>query len=113
MQRFRPIIKLHAMHQDQDIYINAFVLVHQGNHYHLQGSTGDTIHAFAEGVAIYAISINRDRSSISLSCFMAPEPDPINCLYLHNQREIREYLGPKWEGMKPIAMIRGLIEHLY
>jgi hypothetical protein len=39
--------------------------------------------------------------------------DPINSVYLHNTKEIREYLGSKWEGMKPASIVQKLINYLY
>ncbi len=44
---------------------------------------------------------------------MVPEPDPINSICLLNNKEIREYLGNKWEGMNPLAIVKQLINYLY
>ncbi len=113
MHQIQPIIKLHTIPQGQGTYINALVLNHQGNNYHLQGSTRDTIHVFTEGLGIYVLTVNKALGYMGLNAYLVPEPDPINSMFLHNNQEIRNYLGPKWEGMKPVTIVQKLIEYLY
>ena len=108
-----PSIKLHTCYRYQGTYISALVLEHQGNNYHLQGGTKDTIYVFTESLGIYVLTINRGLSYIGLNSYMAPESDPINSMFLHNLQEIKEILGPKWEGMKPVTMVQKLINYLY
>jgi hypothetical protein len=44
---------------------------------------------------------------------MIPEPDVINCIFLHHHQEIRETLGVKWESMEPETIVKRLMEYLY
>jgi hypothetical protein len=43
---------------------------------------------------------------------MAPEPDPINGVYLHNLQDIKESLGAKWEQLSPKTITMKLIDRL-
>lgn len=113
MNQIQPIIKLHTIPTDQGTYLNALVLNHQDNNYHLHGSTRDAIHVFTEGLGIYVLTVNKALGYMGLNAYLVPEPDPINNLFLHNNREIREYLGSKWEQMKPVTIVQKLIEYLY
>ena len=108
-----PDIKLHTYYQHQGTYINALILSYNSNYYHLQGGTRDTIYVFTEGTGIYVLTINKALGYIGFTSYMTPEPDPINSIYLHNYREIKETLGPKWESMKPLALVQLLINYLY
>jgi hypothetical protein len=108
-----PIIKLFTSKEDTGIHINSLILEHNGNNYHLQGGTKDTIHVFTESIALYVLSINASNGTIGLNAFMSSEPDPINSMYLHNNQEIREYLGNKWESMKAENIVKRLIQCLY
>jgi hypothetical protein len=108
-----PSIKLHTCYQYQGTYVSALILDHNGNYYHLHGSTRDTIYIFTESIGIYVLTINKALGYIGLNSYMSPEPDPINSLFLHNNREIREYLGSKWEQLKPETIIKRLMEYLY
>jgi hypothetical protein len=49
---------------------------------------------------------------LGLNAYMTPEPDPINSFFLHNNRDICDYLGKSWELMKPVAIVRKLVAHL-
>ncbi len=113
MTAITPAFKLHTSRSNSGTHINSIILEHQGYYYSLHGSTNDTIQVFIESIAIYVLSINKSNGTIGLQAFMVPEPDPINSVYLHNGREIREYLGNKWEGMKPLAIVQKLINYLY
>jgi hypothetical protein len=113
IQIISPSIKLHTFYQYQGTYINALILEHQGNNYHLEGGTSDTIYIFTENIGIYVLTINKGLGYIGLNSYMTPEPDPINSLFLHNLRDIRETLGNKWEGMKPLTIVQKLINYLY
>lgn len=108
-----PIIKLHATNEHQGTYLDTLILEHKGNYYSLHGGTRDTIHVFTAGVAIYVLTINKALGYMGLNSYMAPESDPINSLFLHNTKEIREYLGAKWESLKPETVVIKLIEYLY
>ena len=106
-------IKLHSCHQYQGTYINALVLEHKGNNYHLYGGTRDTIHVFTESLGIYVLTINKCLGYIRLNSYMAPEPDPINTVFLHNNQEIEECLRRKLDQMKPEIITKRLSEYLY
>lgn len=106
-------IKLHTTNHNQGTYLSNLCFEYRGNNYHLQGGTGSIIHVFAAGVAIYTLSINKEHGYLGLTAHIASEPDPINNLYLHSTKEIREYLGAKWESLKPESIVTKLIEYLY
>lgn len=108
-----PSIKLHTRQQDQGTYINALTLEHNGNNYHLHGGTRDTIYIFTESIGIYVLTINKGLGYMGLNSYMIPECDPINSLFLHNHREINEYLGNKWEQLKAENIVKKLIQYLY
>ena len=107
-----PTIKLFTSKTGTGIHINNLILEHDSNYYTLQGGTHDTIHVFKQSIALYVLSINSSNGTMALSAYMTPEPDPINCMYLNNNKEIREYLGHKWESMKPLAIVQELINYL-
>ena len=111
MNTITPKIKLFTSMNDDNtgIHINNLIIEHDSNYYSLQGATKDTIHVFSEGIALYALSININNGTMGLSAFMTPEPDPINSIFLQSNQEIKMILGPKWEGMKPIAIVQKLI----
>lgn len=114
MQRVKPKIRfltyLHA--PDSGTEVVALILKYRGNNYHLEGGTKDIIHVFTAGAAIYVLNINKAHSTIRLSSYMTPEPDPINHFALHNNNHIREYLGNKWENMKPESIAIKLTAYL-
>lgn len=113
MNRITVPIKLHTTHHDQGTYLSNLYFEYRGNNYHLQGGTRDTIHVFTESIGIYVLTINKAFGYMGLNAYMAPEPDPINSLFLHSTKEIREYLGAKWESLKPENIVTKLIEYLY
>lgn len=108
-----PTIKLHTIPQDHGTYLNTVILDYRGNYYNLHGGTRDTIHVFTAGAAIYVLTINKALGYMGLNSYMTPEPDPINSLFLHNNQEISEHLGSKWEVLKPATIITKLIQYLY
>jgi len=114
MQRVIPKIRLLTYQQSPEsgTELIALILEHKDNNYHLEGGTKDTIHVFTAGAAIYVLSINKAHSSIRLYAYMTPEPDCINHFALHDHKHIREYLGNKWETMKPEAIAIKLMEYL-
>lgn len=115
MQRVIPTIRLLTYQHSPETAgteVVALVLEHRGNNYHLEGGTKDFIYVFAAGAAIYVLTINKSHGSIRLYAYMTPEPDPINIFVLHDNRQIREYLGSKWESMKPEAIATKLMEYL-
>jgi len=113
MNQIQPNIKLHTIPTDHGTYINALIFEHQGNNYHLHGGTRDTIYIFTESIGIYVLTVNKAAGYMGLNSFMVPECDPLNSLFLHNHHEIREYLGSKWESMKPLAIVQKLIKCLF
>lgn len=109
-----PTIKLFTtINTDTSIHINSLILEHNGNNYQLHAGTSDTIHVYIQSIAIYVLTINKSNGTIGLNAYMTPEPDPINSIYLHNNQEIFDYLGNKWESMKPLAIVQKLINYLY
>ena len=112
-QLLTPSIKLHTCYQHQGTYLNALILNHNGNNYHLQGCIRDTIYIFTESIGIYVLTINKSFGHIGLYSYMSPEPDPINSLFLHNHQELTEYLGSKWMSMKAETIVKRLMEYLY
>ena len=115
MTAINPTIKLFTSKEGNNagIQINCLILEHNNDNYHLHGGTRDTIHVFIESIALYVLVINRSNGTIGLNAYMTPEPDPINSMYLHNNKEISEYLGNKWEGMTPVSIVKQLINYLY
>ncbi|GFO55582.1 hypothetical protein GMSM_25890 [Geomonas sp. Red276] len=107
-----PTIRVHTINRDEGAYVGALVLTHNDNAFHLQGATADRIYVMTQGVAIYALSINQDRGYIGLQCFMAPESDPINTVFLHTHQEIVRVLGKTWEELLPETMVLKLIDYL-
>jgi hypothetical protein len=86
---------------------------HNGNNYHFQGRTSDTIYIFTEALGIYVLTINKAIGYITLNSFMQPECDPVNSMYLSSNLEIHEKLGSKWETHSPKAIVQQLISCLY
>ena len=115
MQQISPTIRLFTYQESQEsgLQIKALILNHNGNHYHLHGGTRDTIHVFTESIGIYVLSVNKALGYMGLNSYMVPECDPINSLYMHNNQEIIEYLGNKWEQMKAETIVKKLIQYLY
>ena len=112
MTAITPVIKLHTCYQYQGTYINALILNYQNNNYHLHGGTSDTIHVFTESIGIYVLTTNKCLGYVGLNCYMAPEPDPLNSVFLHNPQEVKEVLGNKWESASPESLVRKLINYL-
>lgn len=114
MQRILPVIRLLTWQQSPETgtEVVALILEHRGNNYHLEGGTKDFIHVFTAGVAIYVLAINKTHGSIRLYAYMTPEPDPINLFVLHDSKQIREYLGSKWESIMPETIANKLMEYL-
>ena len=115
MIQISPSIKLFTYQGniDSGLQIISLVFSHNCNNYHLQGKTTDTIFIFTEGLGIYVLTINKANGYVGLNCYMAPESDPINSLFLHNHQEISEHLGSKWENMKAVTVVKKLIQYLY
>lgn len=98
---------------DSGLQIASLVFGYNCHNYHFQGRTTDTIYIFTESIGIYVLTINKAAGYIGLNSYMQPEPDPINCIILHNCQEIKEMLGAKWQSMKPVAIVQKLISCLY
>ncbi|MDD2229648.1 MAG: hypothetical protein PHY48_09570 [Candidatus Cloacimonetes bacterium] len=115
MTQISPTIKLFTYRESYEsgLQIMSFMFSHNCNNYHLQGRTTDTIYIFTESIGIYVLTVNKGLGYMGLNSYMAPEPDPINSIILHNCQEIKETLGAKWKGMKPIAIVQKLISCLY
>lgn len=114
MNQITPVIKLftHQDKQSSGLYISALILEHNGNCYHLQGGTRDTIHVFTQGVCIFTLTINKTHGYIGFNAYMTPEPDPINTIFLQSNRDIKDTLGNKWENLSPKSIVRKLIDCL-
>ena len=114
MERVIPTIRLLTYQHSPEAgtEVVALILEYRGNNYHLEGGTKEIIHVFTAGAAIYVLTINKAHSTIRLNAYMIPEPDPINLFVLHDNRQIREYLGSKWESMKPETIAIKLMEYL-
>jgi hypothetical protein len=110
MIQISPSIKLFTYQGniDSGLQIISLVFSHNCNNYHLQGKTTDTIFIFTEGLGIYVLTINRASGYIGLNCFMAPEPDRLDSVFLHTPHEIKEVLGQKWESLAPASIVRKL-----
>lgn len=107
-QILSPSIMLHTIPNHHGTDINALVLNHNGNNYHFHGSTGDSIFVFTESIGIYLLTINKTNGYIGLNCFMAPEPDRLNSVFLDTPHQIKEVLSHKWESLAPAAIVRRL-----
>lgn len=105
MQIIDPTIKLHVIHRHNGAYINALVLIHNDNAYHIQGATTDQIYVTVQGIAIYVLTVNHDRGYVGLQTFMAPNCDPINMVFLHTHQEIVRILGKPWEKLSVETMV--------
>ena len=114
MQAIKPTIELYTSQDDDTnaITINSLYLDHQDNHYQFPGGTNDTIHVYQQKIAIYVLTINETNGTMALNAFMAPEPDPINSIYLHNEQRIKLALGYGWEEMSPATIVEKLIDFL-
>ena len=115
MQAITPSIRLFSYQESLEtgLQIRTLILEHKGNNYHLHGGTRDTIHVFTESIGIYVLTVNKALGYMGLNAYMTPEPDPINSMFMHNNHEISEYLGNKWEMMKPETTVKRLIDYLY
>lgn len=114
MTAIKPTLKLFTTQDDDStgVHINSLILVHNGNNYQFHGGTNDTIHVFAQSIALYVLTINESNGTMALNAFMSPEPDPINSVYLHNPLDIRETLGANWEQLAPKSITMKLIDRL-
>jgi hypothetical protein len=114
MIQISPSIKLFTYQGniDSGLQIISLVFSHNCNNYHLQGKTTDTIFIFTEGLGIYVLTINKANGYIGLNCYMAPESDPINSVFLHTPLQIKEVLGQKWESSAPATIVRRLRDYL-
>lgn len=115
MTAITPELKLFT-DQDADsssIHISSLVLMYRGNHYHLQGSTGDAIHAFTQSIAIYVLTINKGLGHMALNAYMVPQPDALNGVYMHTPQEIVDHIGPEWEQLPPEAIVEQLMDYLF
>lgn len=114
MTQIYPQIRLLTYQETKEsgLKVQALVFSHRGNNYHLEGGTSDTIYIFTESVCLYVLTINKRLGYIGLNAYMTPEPDPINSVFMQNTREIIDYLGKNWEGMKPETIVKRLIEFL-
>jgi hypothetical protein len=114
MNQITPVIRLltHQESLETGLQIRTLVLEHNSNSYHLHGGTRDTIYTFTQSVCIYVLTINKPLGYIGFNCFMTPEPDPINSIFLESERDIRETLGTKWEQLSPMTITRRLIDYL-
>jgi len=112
MTAITPELKLHT-HQDKDgIHINSLIMRHKGNNYHLYAWTKDSIYIFSQPIALYVLTVNREREKIGLAAYMSPEPFPLNTFYLHTVKHIVSILGPKWEQLPAIDITQTLINYL-
>ena len=110
MTAIKPTIKLFTSQEDnKGIRINSLILDHEGNNFQFHGGSCDTIHVFTESIALYVLTINESNGTIGLNAFMSPEPDPINSVYLHTPKGIKETLGDKWELLSAKAITLKLI----
>ncbi len=86
---------------------------HEDYGFNVKKDCDSVINVFCESVATYTLVINHSNESMKLDAYIYPEPDPINFFYLHNNHEIKEYLGDTWESMPPVSIILELISYLY
>ncbi|HJV66246.1 MAG TPA: hypothetical protein VJ550_10965 [Geomonas sp.] len=115
MTPITPELKLHT-HQDTDstsIHIDSLIIMYRGNHYHLQGGTGATIHVFTQSIAIYVLTIHKGLGHMALSAYMVPQPDALNGVYMNTPQEIIDHLGHEWEQLPPEAIVEKLMDYLY
>ena len=114
MHQINPNIKLFTSQDDDTnaITINSLYLDYQDNHYQFPGGSNDTIHVFVQSIAIYVLTTNETNGTIALNCFMVPEPDPINSIYLHNVQHIKNALGHDWNAMSPATIVEKLMDLL-
>ena len=115
MNQLTPYIRLLTYQEsiESGLHIRSLILEHQGNNYHLNGGTRDTIHVFTESIGIYVLTVNKSLGYMGLNSYMTPEPDPINSMFMHNNQETNEYLGKSWEQLKPETIVKRLIQYLY
>lgn len=107
-----PTIKLFTSQDHDSITINNLILEHKGNNYQFHGGANDTIHVFTQSIVLYVLTINASNGTLALNAFMSPEPDPINSVYLHTPRDIKEALGAQWEQLSPKTITMKLIDQL-
>lgn len=107
-----PTIKLFTSQNHDSITINNFILEHKGNNYQFYGGTNDTIHVFAESIALYVLTVNRSNGTMGLSSFMSPQSDPVNGIYLHTPGQVTERLGDNWDHMPAKDIVKALIDYL-
>jgi len=114
MTAIKPTIKLFTTQDDDSngIQIDSLIMKHNGINYHLYASTKDTINVFAQSIALYVLTINGSKGTMSLNAYMSPEPDPISCCYLHNRQDIKKILGAKWKQLSPRIITLNLINYL-
>lgn len=112
MQAITPTLSIHTYQQNQGIYINTFILEHDGYNYHFQAATEDTIHIFTAGICIYLLRLNTKLHHIGLNTYMKPEADPINSLFIHTAEEIQQLLGSNWKQLLPETIAIKLTRYL-
>jgi len=73
----------------------------------------DQVHIFKESTVLYVLSINYQHEYIGLESFAAKSGEEYDNMFFHNSSELKEYLGDKWEQMKPETIVKRLIRYLY
>lgn len=114
MRRVMPKIRLLTYQQSPEsgTEVTALILEYNGNNYHLEGGTKDIIHVFNQSICLYVLTINKAHNTIRLNCYMTPEPDALNSIFLQTPRDITDALGKKWETLSPETIVSRLIKHL-
>jgi len=107
-----PELKLHTHQEQGGIHLSSLIMKHNGNNYHIQASTKDTIYIFSQPIALYVLTVNHEHGKIGLAAYMAPEPFSINSFYLHSPKQVISILGPKWEQLPALDITLKLIDYL-
>jgi hypothetical protein len=114
MKRVIPKFRLLTYQEaaESGTQIRSIVLEYNDNNYHLEGGIKDTVHVFSQSICLYVLTINKGLGYVGFNCYMTPEPDPINSIFLQTQRDINDALGKRWEQLSPRTIVDKLINYL-
>ena len=114
MNKIFPTIRLMTPEETRTSQlINAVrVIEHDGTTIPISAGRSDQVHIFQDSTVVYVLSINLLMEYIGLEIFDASSGEEFDNVFLQFEWELKEYLGSKWRGMTPVAIVRKLMTFL-
>jgi hypothetical protein len=94
------------------LHLRGLMLKHQGQSYRLNAGTSDTVHIFRESIYLYVLTINSSLGYIGFDSYMPMEPDPINTIFFHSEKDMKDVFGARWKQLSPRTMALRLTNYL-